>query len=674
MSQPLVTIIILNHNGIRDTTKCLKSIKNSTYKNYEILLIDNGSKVDESVLINKNYRNKKTKIFRLKKNLGFTGGNNWALKKSRGKYVVLLNNDTKVTTNWLSPLVNLLESDKRIAVAQPKIKLMQNPKYFDYSGAGGGFIDKYGYPFTRGRIFNTIEKDEGQYDDECNIFWASGAACIIRKSCINKVGGLFSENLFNYMEEIDFCWRIWKCGYKVRFVSKSVIYHKVASTSKSNLVLKRFWEHRNNLYILIRNLDKKHLLQILPVRMCFELFTYIYYIVSRQKNYTKSLYGAHKDFIMHGFYIRSNRNRNLSFNSFPIYPRSIIIDHYIKKRKIFSELNWSPKGNIIYLIYSCAKNTGNTTVFRQANRFKQEGYGVEIYSILGHKQTWFNLNVTLKSIFYLYFRIKPDVVIATFWPTAYFLMTIRAKKKYFFSQDWGPSMHDFSLLKLLAKYSYQLPVEKIVHSNFLIKKIRKVDKTRNIFKIKYCVLDQKYRRNYLKNKKINKNIKKINILSVITWYATCKGPDILEKAVKSLKSKNSNYLFTLVSREKKPYTKLVDKFISDPPKNTIIKTYKKSDILLMTSRTEGMPIPGLEAMASGCLVITTNSGGVLEYAKNNYNSIVVKNPSDIWEKDIIANLIKDKKRMKRFIINGYKTANKYWEDNLVTDLKKILFN
>jgi GT2 family glycosyltransferase len=296
MNKPLVSIITLNLNGLADTLECLTSLKKTVYPNYEILVIDNGSEQNEAKLIKEKFGNF-VKTFRFKKNKGFTGGNNWALTKTRGKYIVLLNNDTTVEPTWLNPLVSTMEADKKIAVSQPKIRWMKDKKYFDYAGAAGGFIDKYGYPFTRGRIFDTLEKDNGQYDDFCNIFWASGAAAIIRKEVIKEVGGLFSQNLYNYMEEIDFCWRAWNKGYRVTFVPNSVVYHKVAATARKIPFKKRFWEHRNNLFILTRNLDRHQLIKILPVRFLLELLTYI----------------------------------------------SIVFDYFIKNKRHFNQLNWTPQ-------------------------------------------------------------------------------------------------------------------------------------------------------------------------------------------------------------------------------------------------------------------------------------------------------------------------------------------
>ncbi|UCH71923.1 MAG: glycosyltransferase, partial [Thermoplasmatales archaeon] len=639
---------------------------------FEVIVVDNGSKENEKVLIDRKFFNF-AKTFRLKKNLGFTGGNNWALNKAKGKYIVLLNNDTIVNSNWLNPLVTIMEKDKKIAVVQPKIRSMQNRKYFDYAGAAGGFIDKYGYPFTRGRIFNSQEVDRGQYDGEAEIFWASGSACMIRRSIINKVGGLFSENLFNYMEEIDFCWRVWRAGYVVKFISESIVYHKVASTANRNLVKKRYWEHRNNLYILFRNLDKLSLVKILPIRIFLEMFTYVYYLSSKQFKYTVSLFFAHKDFIINSINIRAKRNRRLNHEKLPKYPRSIIVDHFIKKKKEFSNLHWSPKGNISYVLFNTKVSGGTKVIFEHIEKFKSRGYEARVYTLLGKKPS--NLPATIKvdNILYSLFNIVPDVLVATFWPTSFFVLLMRAKKKFYLIQDWEEYFYKNILMKKLVKSTYSLSIKKIVISEYLRKKILKTDKSKfHISKIKYYVLDcSTFKSNNRSFKKSNNQ--KVRILSVISWYNLHKGVDILANSVHKLKKFNKNYHFTLVSKEAKPYSPIFDKFISDPSKNLLASLYRKSDFLLSTSRTEGFFIPGLEAMACGCIFITTNSGGVLEYARNNVNSIVVKNPKVIWKKDVIKKLLSKPSKIKMLIKNGKKTASYFCSENIINEIEGIYF-
>ena len=186
-----VNIIILNHNGIDDTRECLNSVLKTKFPGFRVVVVDNGSLINEAKILSQEFKNNKVSFLRFNKNWGFTGGNNKALKKINTKYLVLLNNDTVVAPLWLKYLINTMEQDEKIAVAQAKMHSYFKKNFFEYAGAAGGFIDKYGYPFTQGRIFNTVELDEGQYDNMRNIFWASGAAMAIRRSVIKKIGCLF---------------------------------------------------------------------------------------------------------------------------------------------------------------------------------------------------------------------------------------------------------------------------------------------------------------------------------------------------------------------------------------------------------------------------------------------------------------------------------------------------
>lgn len=319
---------------------CLKSVLNSTYNNFNIVLVDNGSRNNEAKLFKTYFSDKRLSVIRLENNLGFTGGNNYVIGITKSKYVVLLNNDTIVDKYWLSFLVNKMEENPLIAVAQPKIRLMYDKNSFDYAGAAGGFIDKYGYPFTRGRMFNTLEIDNGQYNDEREIFWASGAAVIIRRKVISKVGGLFDTTFFNYMEEIDFCWRVWKKGYKVFFVPKSIVYHKVAATSKNNLFKKRFWEHRNNLILILKNSNKNEFIKILGVRIMFEIITYIYYLITGKFKYFFALLYAHIDFLRLLILNDYHNDKNTKFNIIPIFKKSIVIQYYLCRKKYFWQLDF----------------------------------------------------------------------------------------------------------------------------------------------------------------------------------------------------------------------------------------------------------------------------------------------------------------------------------------------
>lgn len=342
--KPLVSIIILNLNGLQDSIDCISSIIKThgrMLRSLEVIVIDNGSTFDEAVILKKKFKNV-IKTFRLDKNLGFCGGNNWALKKANGKYLFLLNNDATIEKNCLKELIKTLDKEKKIAVVQPKIKLFRDKKRFDYAGACGGFLDRFGYPFTRGRIFEDLEIDRGQYDTVKDIFWASGAAMMIRKSVIDKLGYLFDEQYFNYMEEIDFCWRVMNAGFRVMSVPQSVVYHKVASTAKKSLFKKRYWEHRNNLILLTKNLADVNLLPTLAVRFILEIMTYFFYLGTGRIKFVGSLFFAHLHFLLLAPKILFKRNKSqIVLNKLPIYRSSLCLDYFLRKRNMFSQLQIS---------------------------------------------------------------------------------------------------------------------------------------------------------------------------------------------------------------------------------------------------------------------------------------------------------------------------------------------
>lgn len=339
MSLPKVTIIILNYNGLQDTINCLKSVLKTRYDKFGVIVVDNGSITDERKILKEKFKDKRLEFFRFRKNLGFSGGNNKILKKIKDKYVVLLNNDTEVTPNWLNPLIETLQRDRKIAAIQPKIRWLTNKKYFDYAGACGGFIDMFGYPFTRGRIFDTQEVDRGQYDNMADILWASGAAMGLRTSIFKKIG-YFDELFFNYMEEIDLCFRIYKAGHRVVCNPKSVVYHKGAASSTGNEMKKRFWEHRNSLLLMLKNYPLKELVYIFPARIILEYASLIYYLITRQNRYAIAVIFSQISFFKNFGKIIKQRSRSEK-NTIPIRLKlnfSIASSYFISKKRTFSKI------------------------------------------------------------------------------------------------------------------------------------------------------------------------------------------------------------------------------------------------------------------------------------------------------------------------------------------------
>jgi GT2 family glycosyltransferase len=262
-SSPKVTIVILNWNGQKFLEQFLPSVLSTSYSNFEIIIADNGSTDDSISFLQTRYPS--IRLIRFTENLGFAKGYNEALKQIRSDYYLLLNSDVEVTQGWLQPQVDLLESDPDIAASQPKILSYTNKKIFEYAGAAGGWLDKYGYPFAKGRIFDVCEEDNGQYDQSETVFWASGAALFIRSNIFHEMKG-FDEYFFAHQEEIDLCWRIQLAGYKIYSCPSSVIYHIGGGTLPRGNSLKTYLNFRNNRIMMSKNLPLSKKLWVMPVR------------------------------------------------------------------------------------------------------------------------------------------------------------------------------------------------------------------------------------------------------------------------------------------------------------------------------------------------------------------------------------------------------------------------
>ena len=251
LSNKRIAVVILNYNGHELLKKFLPSVlKYSDKKLSRIYIIDNNSS-DESVsFISKTYPD--IEVIKNDKNYGYADGYNVGLKKIDTDYYVLLNNDVEVTENWLSPMFELLESDESFATCQPKIKYFKNKKLFDYAGGAGGYIDFLGYPFCRGRVFDFLEEDYGQYDDLKEVFWTSGCCFMIKSKIFKKLEG-FDKDFFAHMEEVDLCWRLKNLQYKNFCQPKSIIYHSGGETLNKTNPKKTFLNFRNNLIMILKN-------------------------------------------------------------------------------------------------------------------------------------------------------------------------------------------------------------------------------------------------------------------------------------------------------------------------------------------------------------------------------------------------------------------------------------
>ena len=336
MKSPSVDIIILHVNGEEIIKNCLESLKKINYDNYKVHLLLNST-TDSSEDIAKNYR---VKIYKSKENLGFAGGTNLLIRKTNGKYLVLLNNDTQVDKNWLKELVTCAEKNNA-EIVQPKILSLREKKMFEYAGAAGGYVDRYIFPFCRGRIFDQIEEDRGQYDNEVRLFWACGSCMMIKRGLIKKIGGL-DENMFMYAEELDFCWRNNLSGGKVIFAPKSKVYHLGSYSIKKEKIgyKKDFFIHRNHLYTFFKNYSASSILKIFIPLFFLEIGAGIFEprrIAIISKSFFWVLFNIPLIIKKRNEIKKIRKISDEELNSL-IYQKSIAVQHYIFKKRRFDEL------------------------------------------------------------------------------------------------------------------------------------------------------------------------------------------------------------------------------------------------------------------------------------------------------------------------------------------------
>lgn len=330
-----VAVVILNWNGKSFLEQFLPSIVKNSIEEADVIVADNFSSDDSIHFIKENYP--QVKILPLEANYGFAGGYNRALKKLTYPYYVLLNSDVEVTENWLSPMIKMLNKDSSIAACQPKIKAYHNKSHFEYAGAAGGFIDKYGYPFCQGRIFDTIEEDIGQYETEKEIFWASGASLFIRSEFYHKAGGL-DEFFFAHMEEIDLCWRIKNMKGRIMYCPKSTVYHVGGGTLNKTKPKKTFLNYRNNLLMLHKNLPKNKRFSTIFIRLFLDGISGIRLLLSGQIGHVFAIIKAH--FSFYGALGQNSKKRIAHNYEFPkgMLNLSIIKAYFLKNLKTYQSI------------------------------------------------------------------------------------------------------------------------------------------------------------------------------------------------------------------------------------------------------------------------------------------------------------------------------------------------
>ncbi len=334
-------IVILNWNGKKFLSQFLPYlIQNTQNTDSEIIIADNNSSDDSIEFLNTNYPAIRQII--LDKNYGFAGGYNRALNQIDAKYFVLLNSDIEVTPDWLNPLIQLLDTDTQVAAVMPKILSIKNKTQFEYAGAAGGFIDKYGYPFCRGRIIGTVENDYGQYNDTKEIFWATGACMVVRAELFKMQNG-FDDDFFAHMEEIDLCWRFKNAGYRILYCPYSSVYHVGGGTLPNNNPFKLYLNYRNNLYLLYKNLPTKKIYRTLITRMILDGASAILFLAKFSIPSFLAVFKAHIHFYKAISELKEKRkillDKMLTENHPEIYKRSVVVDYFIRGKKYFSDLS-----------------------------------------------------------------------------------------------------------------------------------------------------------------------------------------------------------------------------------------------------------------------------------------------------------------------------------------------
>jgi GT2 family glycosyltransferase len=327
-----VAVVILNWNGTQLLRTFLPSVLR--YSNEATIYVADNASTDDSIDVLKN-EFPAIKIIQNKDNYGYAKGYNEALKTVEEPYFALVNSDIEVTENWLDRIIELFDNQPETAIIQPKILDYKKKTHFEYAGAAGGYIDALGYPYCRGRLFDTLEEDNGQYNDEVSIFWATGACLFIRKRVFEELKG-FDADFFAHQEEIDLCWRAYNLGYKAMYTSKSVVYHVGGATLNESNPKKTFLNFRNSLLMLTKNLPKNKLLPILFSRLCLDGIAGIQFLIQGRGKHTLAILNAH-----FAFYkllkIYLNKREKTQLHTYYLH-KNIIWSYFILQKRYFTRL------------------------------------------------------------------------------------------------------------------------------------------------------------------------------------------------------------------------------------------------------------------------------------------------------------------------------------------------
>ncbi|MBL7765278.1 MAG: glycosyltransferase family 2 protein [Chitinophagaceae bacterium] len=340
-------VVVLSYNGKELHQLFFPELIAQSQGRYDVVLIDNASTDDTAAYVAQHFT--EVHIVRIPVNHGFAHGYYEGLKQIQAKYYVLLSADFEITPNWFQPLHQLMEKHPDIAACQPKIKYYKDKSKFEYAGAGGGFIDTWGYLFCRGRIFFTLEEDKGQYDNTLEVFWASGGCMFVRADLYHQLGGLDAE-LYAHMEEVDLCWRMKNAGYRIAYCGSSTVYHIGGSVISYGSPQKIFYNYRNSLILLLKNLPASRLIWLLPFRLILDGVSGVRSILGGNFKEVKAILKAHWSFYRHfGLWYRK-RKVSQSLITTPsgggIYPKSIIAEYFIRKKTEYHQLDtagWEQK-------------------------------------------------------------------------------------------------------------------------------------------------------------------------------------------------------------------------------------------------------------------------------------------------------------------------------------------
>jgi len=335
-----LAVVILNWNGLDFLRQFLGSVIGHTLRqDTSIYLADNGSTDGSAGWVAANFS--EVRIISLDKNYGFAKGYNLALAQINAEYYILLNSDIEVTPGWTEPLTKFLDENPRVAACQPKILSFLSRDHFEYAGAAGGFIDKYGYPFCRGRIFNVVEPDKSQYNDLTDVFWTSGACMAVRAEAWEKCGG-FDADFFAHMEEIDLCWRFQYAGYRLTYIPQSKVYHFGGGSLPYSSPFKTYLNFRNSLYMLYKNLPREKLHRIMFIRKLMDGLAAMLFLVTGKLSHVRSVLKAHMAFYRNIESLKEKRsmakthlNKKLTGH---ILNKSIVFEFYIRGNRTFGVL------------------------------------------------------------------------------------------------------------------------------------------------------------------------------------------------------------------------------------------------------------------------------------------------------------------------------------------------